>query len=124
MDFRNFNCLNEAYMVLLHKSSNSHGLRDYRLISLIHTFGKLFAKVLALRLAPRMPELVSIKQTAFIRGRRIHENFRTVQLVCRWLHARRAPTVLLKVDLTKAFDTIAWLFLLDVSVRLGFPSRW
>jgi len=60
MDFRNFNCLNEAYMVLLHKNSNPHGLRDYRLISQIHTFGKLFAKVLALRLASRMPEMVSI----------------------------------------------------------------
>jgi hypothetical protein len=124
LDFRNFNCLNEAYMVLLHKNSNPLGRRDYRPISLIHTVGKLFAKTLALRLAPRMPALVSVNQTAFIQGRRIHENFRTVQLTCRWLHARRAPTVLLKVDLSKAFDTVAWSFLLEVLTRLGFPLRW
>jgi hypothetical protein len=124
LDFRNFNCLNEAYMVLIHKSSNPLGLRDYRPISLIHTVGKLFVKTLALRLAPRMPALVSANQTAFIKGRRIHENFRTVQLTCRWLHARRAPTVLLKVDLSKAFDTVAWSFLLEILARLGFPLRW
>ena len=124
LDFRNFNCLNQAYMVLLHKNSNPLGLRDYRPISLIHTVGKLFAKTLALRLAPRMPALVSVNQTAFIKGRRIHENFRTVRLTCRWLHARRSPRVLLKVDLSKAFDTVAWSFLLEVLTRLGFPLRW
>jgi hypothetical protein len=124
LDFRNFNCLNEAYMVLLHKNSNPLGLRDYRPISLIHTVGKLFAKTLVLRLAPWMPALVSVNQTTLIKGRRIHKNFRTVQLICRWLHARRAPTVLLKVDLTKAFDTVAWPFLLEVMSRLGFPLRW
>ena len=70
-------------MVLLHKNSNPLGLRDYRPISLIHTVEKLFAKTLALRLAPRMPALVSVNQTAFIKGRRIHKNFRTVQLICR-----------------------------------------
>jgi hypothetical protein len=75
MDFRDFNNLNEASMVLLHKSSVPSGLRDYRPISLIHSIGKLFAKTLALRLSPRMSELVRVNQTAFIKGRRIHENF-------------------------------------------------
>jgi len=34
------------------------------------------------------------------------------------------PTVLLKVDLTKAFDTVAWPFLLEMMTRLGFPPCW
>jgi len=124
MDFRNFNCLNEALMVLLHKTQNPETLRDYRPISLIHTIGKLFAKTLAMRLQPFMCELISINQTAFIRGRRIHENFRTVQLACRWLHGRKVPMILLKVDLAKAFDTVCWPFLLEVLEHRGFPRRW
>jgi hypothetical protein len=106
LDFRSFYHLNEASMVLLHKTQASDDHKDYRPISLIHSIGKLFVKGLALRLAPRIQEIVKINQSAFIRGRRIHENFRTVQLACRWLHARRCPTMLLKVDLVK--HTTQW----------------
>lgn len=124
VDFRSFYHLNGATMVLLHKTQTPDDLRDYRPISLIHSIGKLFAKGLALRLAPRIHEIVKINQTAFIQGCRIHENFRTVQLACRWLHARRHPTMLLKVDLAKAFDTVAWPYLLEVLEHIGFPPRW
>lgn len=123
MDFRSFHHLNEAVMVLLHKTQAPAGLKDYRPISLIHSVGKLFSKCLAMRLAPRMHELVRLNQSAFIRGRQIHENFMTVQLTCRWLHANRRPTVLLKIDLAKAFDSVAWLFLLEVLEHAGFPLR-
>jgi hypothetical protein len=107
-DFRSFHHLNEAVMVLLHKTHAPSGLKDYRPISLIHSVAKLFSKCLALRLAPRMHELIKPNQSAFIQGRQIHENFRTVQLTCRWLHAARRPTALLKIDLAKAFDSVAW----------------
>jgi hypothetical protein len=59
-DFRSFHLLNEAIMVLIHKTQTPAGLKDYRPISLIHSLGKLFSKALALRLAPRMHELVSL----------------------------------------------------------------
>lgn len=85
--------------------------------------GKLIAKGLALRLAPFMDRIVKVNQSAFIRGRQIHENFRAVQLACRWLHARRHPSMLLKVDLAKAFDTVTWPFLLELLQHIGFPPR-
>jgi hypothetical protein len=124
LDFRSFNLLNEAMMALLDKTAAPDGLKDYRPISLIHSVGKLFAKGLTLRLAPYMTRIIKINQSAFIRGRQTHENFRTVLLTCRWLHARHYPTVLLKVDLVKAFDTVAWPFLLKVLEHIGFPTRW
>lgn len=71
-----------------------------------------------------MDALVRGNQTAFIKGRRIHDNFRSVQLYCRWLHARRHACVLLKIDIAKAFDSVAWPFLLEVLDRLGFPQKW
>lgn len=111
-------------MVLLHKSQTLEGLQDYRPISLIHSIGKLFVKGLALRLAPRMNELVQMNQTTFIRGRRIHENFRTMQLSCRWLHAHHCPIILLKVDLAKAFDSVSCPFLLEVLEHASFTARW
>lgn len=124
LDFRSLHHLNGAVMVLLHKTDDPQGLRDYRPISLIHSIGKLLTKCLATRLAPFMAALVRPNQMAFIRGCLIHENFRAVQLTCRWLHARRHVTILLKVDLAKAFDTVAWPFLLELMQHKGFPQHW
>jgi hypothetical protein len=71
-----------------------------------------------------MQELTKLNQSVFIHGWRIHENFKTMQLSYRWLYAHRRPTVLLKIDLTKAFDSVAWPFLLEVLDHAGFPARW
>lgn len=46
---------------------------------MIHSFAKLISKILALRLAPRMDELVDRNQNAFIRTRSIHDNYKYIQ---------------------------------------------
>jgi len=111
-------------MVLLRKTPAPSRPKDYRPISLIHSVSKLFAKCLARRLAPRLHEMIQQNQSAFIRGRSIHDNFRSVQLACRWLHSKRHPSVLVKIDIAKAFDSVAWPFLLEVLSHIGFPRRW
>lgn len=120
-DWCSFYLVNAANMVLLRKKDDLQGQRDYQPISLMHSFSKLFSKALALRLSPFMDRLVHANQTAFIHGRRIHDNFRSVQLYCRWLHAGRRPCILLKIDIAKAFDSVSWMFLLQVLERFGFP---
>jgi hypothetical protein len=68
MDSRNFHDLNGALLVLIPKTAEASSIRDYRPISLIHLLGKLFSKVIANRLAPRLHELVHCSQSAFIKG--------------------------------------------------------
>lgn len=63
--------LNSAYIALLPKRSEALRVGDYRLISLIHAFGKLFSKLLANRLAPKLQQMISKNQSAFIKGRNI-----------------------------------------------------
>jgi hypothetical protein len=46
-------------LTLLPKRPEAHELGDYRPISLIHLVTKVFAKVLSLRLAPKLDDLVS-----------------------------------------------------------------
>lgn len=65
-------------MVLLRKNDVLAGMKDYKPISLIHSFSKLFSKGLALGLTPFMETLVHANQMAFIKGRRTHDNFRSV----------------------------------------------
>ena len=78
LDVRSFHLLNDALMILLRKNPAPNRLKDFRLISLTHSFSKLFAKCLATRLAPKLKDIVAMNQSAFIKGRAIHDNFRSV----------------------------------------------
>lgn len=124
LDARSFYLVNQAYMVLLRKKHDAEEIGDFRPISLIHSFAKLFTKVLARRLAPHMCNLVKPNQSAFIRTRVIHENYKAVHLTAKLLHRSKVPSSLLKIDIAKAFDTVNWVFLLGLLQHFGFPRRW
>lgn len=94
-------------MVLIPKKEDAIRVGDYRPISLVHSFAKLITKIMANRLAPKLQSLVANNQSAFIRGRCIHDNFILVQHMVRYLHGRRVPSLLLKLDITKTFDTVS-----------------
>lgn len=116
--------LNGALVTLLPKKVDAKTPGDYRPISLIHSFAKLITKVLANRLAPVLHTLVDINQSAFIKKRSIHDNFKLVELAAKALYRKKKSSLLLKLDISKAFDTVDWTFLLQVLQAMGFGSRW
>jgi hypothetical protein len=69
-----------------------------------------------------MHELISPNQNAFIRGRSIHDNFKYIQRAAVLIRKRKISKLLLKLDIAKAFDTVAWSFLLDVMHAMGFGT--
>ena len=121
---RNLWLLNSAYITLLPKKPDADLVKDFRPISLVHSFAKLVTKVLANRLAGRLDKMVLPNQSAFIKKRFIQDNFMMVQQTVKFLHNQKQPRILLKLDITKAFDSVSWAFLLEVLRKLGFGSRW
>ncbi|WVZ53275.1 LOW QUALITY PROTEIN: hypothetical protein U9M48_004243 [Paspalum notatum var. saurae] len=124
LDHRSLFLLNDALLVLLRKKNSPREVKDYRPISLVHSFSKLVTKVLAERLAPKLDALILKNQCAFIRGRSIHDCFRAVQLSCKLLYRQKTSCVLLKIDIARAFDSVAWPFLLELLEHRGFSRRW
>ena len=67
--------MNQALITLLPKSPDSSEVKDFRPISLIHSLANLVAKVCAYRLSSHMAKLAGPHQSAFIKGRCLHDNF-------------------------------------------------
>jgi hypothetical protein len=116
--------LNSAYLVLIPKKTDALSARDFRPISLIHSFAKLVTKLLANRLGPHLQKLVAANQSAFVKGRSIHDNYMMVQHSIKSLHKKRVSSLFLKLDISKAFDSVSWAFLIEVLSHLGFGNIW
>ena len=67
--FDNFGRLNSAYITMIPKNDGAEMVKDFRPISLVHSFAKLITKILANRLAKRLNEMVSPNHSVFIKGR-------------------------------------------------------
>jgi len=84
----------------------------------------LVSKLLANRLAPQLATLIQANQSAFIRNRSILDNFKYVQRAAVLLRKKKIPKVLLKLDISKAFDTLSWSFLFEALEAYGFSTNW
>lgn len=120
----NFEVLNSAYITLLPKKDDATNVKAYRPISLVYSFAKLITKLMANRLAGRLDQMITPNQSAFIKGRFILDNVLLFQHTTKYLHQQKQPRILLKLDITKAFDSISWPFLLKVMQRVGLGPVW
>jgi hypothetical protein len=127
-DFYHHKCkclylVNEANIVLLPKRENPDRIDLFRPINLINSCMKIITKIMATRLTPRMNEIVSTTQNAFIQKRSIHDNFLYVQKVIKKLHKSKQAALFVKLDISKAFDSLNWAYLLDVLRAQGFTQK-
>lgn len=120
----NFAEINNTFIALIPKKDGATELKHFRPISLMHSVGKLIAKVLSVRLAAALKDLISPAQTAFQKGKCIHDSYLYVQGCVKSLHRNRKPALLFKLDIAKAFDSISWDYILELLQRLGFSAWW
>jgi mannosylglycoprotein endo-beta-mannosidase len=71
-----------------------------------------------------MELLVSANQSAFIKKRNLHDNFLLVRQMARKIHRRKEKGVPVKLDISRAFDSLSWPSLFGVLKHLGFPEEW
>jgi hypothetical protein len=47
-----------------------------------------------------------------------------VQTAAKQFHKSKTPTLLLKLDIAKDFETVSWTYIIDMLEARGFPLRW
>ncbi|XP_070044572.1 uncharacterized protein [Nicotiana tomentosiformis] len=127
--FFNGNNLTRFYshtcLVLIPKVESPSTLAEFRPIGLSNFSAKIISKILARRLNPLLPKLISENQSGFVKGRLITYNVLLTQEI---IHGISDPNtggnMVIKLDMAKAYDRVSWEFLLSVIRNFDFSSWW
>jgi hypothetical protein len=80
----------------------------------------VIAKVIAKRLKPIPSTSISKEQFVFLDGRQIQEVIRVAQEGLHNMKARKLKGAVVKIDLSKAYERLNWLFIRILLRHLGF----
>ncbi|XP_073039414.1 uncharacterized protein [Primulina eburnea] len=106
---RQFADWNETIVTLISKIKNPMTMKDFRPISLCNVCYKIVARAPKNRLRPLMNKVVD----EFQRFEALH-----------WIRSRKKGFAALKLDMSKAYDRIEWIFLEQIMLKLGFAQAW
>ena len=112
---------------MIPKVKNPERVSEFRPISLCNVIYKIVSKVIANRLKPMLNKIISKTQSAFVAERLITDN---ILIAYESLHHMKTSCtgktgfMALKLDMSKAYDRVEWVFLEKILLKLGFQRSW
>ncbi|XP_026400160.1 uncharacterized protein LOC113296035 [Papaver somniferum] len=113
---------NSKFLFLLPKIQGAKKAEHFRPIGLANFNFKVIKRIITTRVSTMIDEMVSVQQSAFIKGRNIQEKIVLAsELVDELDIKRRGGNVGLKIDIAQTFDSISWNFLFELEEGSGDP---
>lgn len=118
--------LNHTY-IIVSKRKIPKRVTEFRLVALCNIIYKLILKVLANKLKSRLPFVISESQSAFQYDKAISDN---ILVAFETLHHMKNKKIgkegymAIKLDMSKTYDRIEWMFLERLMRKMGFLERW
>jgi len=116
--------LNATFITLVPKGEDSNTPDKYRPIALCNMIYKIISKVIATRLKPLLPLIISPEQSGYVEGRQITDGIILTHELIHSLKLTKKPGMLLKLDLSKAFDSLSWVYIQKILIAFGFAHSW
>ena len=117
--------INHTFITLIPKVNNPERVSNFQPISLCNMIYKIVSKVIANRLKPMLHSIISDTQSAFIANRLITDN---ILIAFESLHHMKNNCIgkkgfiALKLDMSKAYDRVEWIFLEKILLKMGFQA--
>ena len=119
--------INRTFITLIPKVKSPVRVSNYRPIALCSILYKLISKVLANRLKIFLPCIISESQSAFQSSKAITDN---ILVAFETLHhmknqkSKKGGFMAMKLDMSKAYDRVEWIYLVKIMEKLGFCEKW
>eukprot|EP00253_Pinus_taeda_P015299 PITA_15299 len=124
MNQKVWTALNSTFFSLIPKADNSEDAKGFRPIALCNVIYKIISSLMAKRLKPLLEKLISPEQTGFVEGRQILDGLVVTQEVIHSMKTKKQKGMMMKLDLSKAYDRVSWQYLAEILRSFGFSSRW
>jgi len=119
--------LNETFICLIPKVKSPQKITEFKSISLCNVIYKIISKVLANRLKRILTIVIDESQSAFVPRRLITDNvlveFETMHCIDQRKKGKEA-LMAIKLDMSKAYDRMEWVYLEVMMRSLGFHDKW
>lgn len=96
---------------------------SYRPISLLNHDVKLLAKIIANRLRPLLHDLIGPEQADFMPGRKSKDNVTKALNLIHAAHMKKIEGLLLSTNAEKAFNRVAWDYMLETCKFVGLGTN-
>ena len=119
--------INRTNITLIPKINSPSRLSDFRPISLCNVVYKLVSKILANCLKNFLPQIIIENQSAFLSERLITDNVLVAFKLMHYLeHKKKGKEnfMVVKLDMSKAYDRVEWGFIEKVMEKMGFHENW
>ena len=119
--------LNHTFTALIPKVKSLESIIEFRPIALCNILYKLVSKVLANRLKRILPQIISKSQSAFQSDKAVSDNILVAFETLHHMKTKKYGKVghmAQKLDMSKAYDRLEWIFLQKIMEKMGFHSIW
>lgn len=119
--------VNEAVVFLIPKDKEPKSMGDLRPISLCNVLVRILPKVIANRMKKCLGSIISDKQSAFLEGKLLTDNALIAFEINHYMKRKtqgKEGLAGLKIDISKAYDRLEWVFIHSMMIKFGFSDVW
>ena len=95
----------------------------FRPRALCNVVYKIISKVIANRLKPLLPALVSEEKIGYVEGRQILNNIIQAHEVVHSLKSNKQASMIIQLELAKTYDKLSWSYIREVIRAYGFDHN-